>query len=76
MTPERLMELLGTLHWSVLMLAKVLGAHETTVRRWVEGTTTIPPNVGEWLEKIAVPIIRKPQPTGWVPQRDWSRGRR
>ena len=53
---------LKTLGWSNRALARVLGVHETRVRRWASGAVEIPPDIASWLERLAAAHEANPVP--------------
>jgi transcriptional regulator with XRE-family HTH domain len=53
MSPYRIGLCLAAIGWSANQLARCLGAHRTTVRRWITGETGIERDVGDWLEALA-----------------------
>lgn len=65
MTPDRLRYCLDTIGWTQHQLAGILGLHETRTRRWAAGKYAIPPNVAEWLERLADAHATFPLPVGW-----------
>lgn len=73
MTPTRLRECLEALGWSQRGLADKLGVHETRARRWARGTLEVPPEVAEWLDKLARTHEAYPMPIGWPRQQGEAR---
>lgn len=53
MTPTRLAECLGVLHWPVQRLAAILGRQRSTVRQWLAGQVRVPADVAAWIEAAA-----------------------
>lgn len=62
MHPNRLLECLGTLHWSRRSLARILGRPESTVRQWIHGMVAIPIDVADWLEARTLHAEQTPPP--------------
>ena len=53
MSPHRLLRCLIVLGWSERELARRIGRHQTTIRRWTEGISVVDCDVAEWLEALA-----------------------
>ena len=70
MTPSRLRQCLEALGWSQRGLADKLGVHETRARRWARGSLEVPPEVAEWLDKLALTHEAHPMPIGWPRPQD------
>lgn len=66
MTDDRFAEILNALRWGERTLAVALDEHWKTVRRWRQDPSQMPPNVEQWLESIASPLLAQPQPEGWA----------
>lgn len=65
MTPAtRLHAALTALRWSGRSLAIHIGLNERTVRRWHAGTSPLPPNILQWLERLATFHNQNPPPAG------------
>jgi len=65
MSPTRLREVLALLRWSQRGLSDALSCDDRLVRRWASGNATVPPDVEEWLENLALAHKRHPPPEGW-----------
>lgn len=65
MSPDRLRDVLSLLRWSQRGLAEALTCDDRLVRRWASGDATVPPDVIEWLERLAAAHAALPAPTGW-----------
>jgi ribosome-binding protein aMBF1 (putative translation factor) len=52
MPSHRILRGLATLGWSERELARPTGRHQTTVRRWTDGTSPIDADVAAWLETL------------------------
>ena len=65
MTPVRLRECLALLHWSQRGLADMLNYSEGTVRGWARGARAVPPEVADWLERLAAVHASHPRPENW-----------
>lgn len=65
MTPDRLRDVLASLHWSQRGLAAVLGCSDTLTRGWARGRAPVPPVVAVWLERLAAVHEAAPLPEGW-----------
>ena len=52
MSPRRLLVCLIVLGWSERELARRLGRHQTTIRRWVDGSSAADREVAAWLEAL------------------------
>ena len=61
-SPYRISLCLTTIGWSERELARRTGRHQTEVRRWMLGTTTIDPSVAEWLTKLEQFVREHPAP--------------
>jgi len=53
MSAHRLLACLGVLGWSERELARRTGRPQTTVRRWVAGSSPVPADVAAWVEMLA-----------------------
>ncbi len=62
MSPRRLLVCLVVLGWSERELARRLGRHQTTIRRWVDGGSAVDREVAAWLEALADFHARHPAP--------------
>ena len=62
MSPYRISLCLTTLGWSERELARRTGRHQTEVRRWMLGTTTIDPSVADWLTELEQFFREHPAP--------------
>ena len=65
MTPDRLRTCLDLIGWSQRQLAGILAIQFSSVQRWANGQTAIPPQVAEWLERVAATHEQNPLPEGW-----------
>lgn len=65
MTPTEYRAALESIGWTQRGLAERLGIHETRTRRWATGQYKIPPNVAEWLQRLAAAHEAAPWPEGW-----------
>jgi transcriptional regulator with XRE-family HTH domain len=63
MTPAALRSALASLRWSQRGLAAALGRDEGTVRQWLRGAVTVPPEVAAWLEAAAAWHAANPPPS-------------
>jgi DNA-binding transcriptional regulator YdaS (Cro superfamily) len=64
MTPERFLECLGIIGWSLRLTADRMGLHETRLRRWASGHYPVPNEVAVWLEQITAAHESLPAPRG------------
>ncbi len=53
MTPDRFAACLHALDWSQRGLARSLGLHDSSVRRWASGRYPIPEPIAAWLDTLA-----------------------
>jgi transcriptional regulator with XRE-family HTH domain len=68
---DRLADALEKLGWSSQQLARHLGIRENTVRGWLSGRRSVPPNVLDWIERKAAAFATVPDlPEGWHPRGD------
>lgn len=65
MTPADLRAAMSALRWSIARLAEALGCTETTIRRWLAGDATVPPEVAAWLRRRLSAERSDPPPRGW-----------
>jgi ribosome-binding protein aMBF1 (putative translation factor) len=65
MSPSQLREALAMLRWSQRGLADALECDDRMVRRWASGDASIPPDVSEWLARMADFAQANPPPTTW-----------
>jgi len=63
MTPDRFRECLAVLHWSQRGLAEKLYCDDRMVRRWADGSETMPEAVERWLEELVSAHQALPPPT-------------
>jgi hypothetical protein len=62
MTPYRFSKCLMILGWSIYELARRIGEHRNTIRRWVDGKSIVDPSVASWLEELAAFHLDHPPP--------------
>lgn len=62
MSPYRIGLCLTTLGWSERELARRTGRHQTEVRRWMLGTSTIDASVADWLTRLEQFFREHPAP--------------
>ena len=62
MTPTRLREIIGELHWSQRDLAELAECNERLTRRWASGDSPVPEKIGQWLEEHLVLHRSHPMP--------------
>ena len=53
MSGYRILRCLAILGWSERELARRTGRHQTTIRRWIDGTGATDADVAEWLQLLA-----------------------
>ncbi|MDT8350959.1 helix-turn-helix domain-containing protein [Roseomonas mucosa] len=69
---SRLLAWLITLGWTERELARRTGRHQTTIRRWINGSSPIDPDVAAWLAMLAAFVAAHPGPRIVSPGRDAS----
>ena len=53
MTKERMAEIMRQIGWSSRELGRRLGVRESSIRRYLQGSREVPPNLAAWLEGLA-----------------------
>jgi hypothetical protein len=53
MTNERMAEIMRQIGWSSQELGRRLGVREISIRRYLQGSREVPPNLATWLEGLA-----------------------
>jgi len=60
MTPHQ--QRLAIIGWGERHFAKLLGRSYSTVRRWLDGTARMPPEIEAWLDQVARAVAALPPP--------------
>ncbi|QYU68605.1 helix-turn-helix transcriptional regulator [Leptolyngbya sp. 15MV] len=53
MTPKRMREIMGALHWSLSAVAKMTGRSRSNINNMVRGSNPVPADLARWLERAA-----------------------
>jgi DNA-binding transcriptional regulator YiaG len=66
MSPAELSDILREIGWPAAELQRRLGVREETIRQWLNGRRTIPPNLEQWLYAVRDNLANAPPlPDGW-----------
>lgn len=62
MSADELRDCIATLGWTLRGLGIQLGVGESRMRRWASGLYPVPPELAEWLERLAAAHKALPPP--------------
>jgi len=62
MSPHQLLVCLAVLGWSERELARRIGRHQTTIKRWTSGSGAVDDDTAAWLERLVAFHLAHPAP--------------